>query len=69
MMWTPADTLRLMLFACLFGMVMVAVLYLRQRKLSTLAYFLWGLLALILPVLGPYLVITLRPGELIRTTE
>lgn len=42
---------------------MVAVLYLRQRKLSTLAYFMWGLLALMLPVLGPYLVIIARPGE------
>ena len=50
MNWTPGDTLRILLFACLFGMVMVAVLYLRQRKLSTLAYFMWGLLALMLPV-------------------
>jgi membrane-bound metal-dependent hydrolase YbcI (DUF457 family) len=55
--------LRILLFACLFGMLMVAVLYLRQRKLTTLAYFLWGLLALLLPILGPYLVITARPGE------
>ena len=69
MIWTPADTMRLLIFACLFGMVMVAVLYLRQRKLSTLAYFLWGLLALTVPFLGPYLVITSRPGEPIRTPE
>ena len=62
-MWTPDDILRIMLFACLFGMVMVAVLYLRQRKLSTMAYLLWGLLAVVVPVLGPYLVITSRPGE------
>jgi len=56
------------MLACLFGMVMVAVLYLRQRKLSTMAYLLWGLLALMLPVIGPYLVITARPGEPSRIT-
>jgi hypothetical protein len=60
---TTADTLRILLLACLFGMLMVAVLYLRQRKLTTLAYFMWGLLALLLPILGPYLVISARPGE------
>ena len=65
-MWTPDDILRVMLFACLFGMVMVAILYLRQRKLSTMAYVLWGLLAVVVPVLGPYLVITSRPGEPVR---
>ncbi len=52
-----------MLFACLFGMVMVAIFYLRQRKLTTLAYLLWGLFAVVVPVLGPYLVIISRPGE------
>ena len=62
-MWIPEDILRIMLFACLFGMVMVAILYLRQRKLSTMAYLLWGLLAVVVPVLGPYLVIISRPGE------
>lgn len=69
MIWTPADTLRILLFACLFGMLMVAVLYLRRRKLSTLAYFLWGLLALLLPVVGPYLVIAARPGQPLTLTE
>lgn len=54
--------LRLWLFVCLFGMVMISISYLRQRKLSTLAFLLWGLLALMLPVLGPYLVIASRPG-------
>lgn len=66
MIWTPVETLRIMLYVCLFGMAIVAVLYLRQRKLSTLAYFLWGLLALMLPVLGPYLVIISRPGKPLR---
>lgn len=42
---------------------MLAVLFLRQRKLSTLGYLMWGLLALFIPILGPYLVIAARPGE------
>ena len=63
MTWTAADTLRVLLFVCLIGMLIMAVLYLRQRKLSTLDYVLWGLLALFLPVLGPYLVIAMRPGK------
>ncbi|MEJ2756904.1 MAG: hypothetical protein P8046_00350 [Anaerolineales bacterium] len=53
---------RFWIFACLFGMVMLAVLYLRQRKLSTLAFVLWGVLALVVPVIGPFLVIAARPG-------
>ncbi len=63
MMWTSADTLRVLIFVCIFGMLLVAILYLRQRKLSTMAYLLWGILALMLPVLGPYLVIAARPGK------
>jgi len=68
-MWTPINTLRIIMFACLFGMVLIAVLYLRQRKLSTMVYLLWGLLALILPVVGPYLVIASRPGEPTQPAE
>ena len=63
MMWTTADTLLLLLFASIGGMLLLAVLYLNQRKLSTLSFVLWGLLALSIPLLGPYLVIALRPGE------
>ena len=62
-MWETADTLRVSLLAVLFGMLLIAVLYLRQRKLSTLAYVLWGIFALLLPVIGPYLAIASQPGE------
>jgi hypothetical protein len=58
-----ADVLRVLIYVELFGMLLVAILYLRQRKLSTLAYVLWGVFALLLPVVGPYLVIVARPGE------
>ena len=63
MMWTAADILLLLLFASLGGMLLLAVLYLNQRKLTTLSFVLWGLLAISIPLLGPYLVIALRPGE------
>lgn len=62
-MWETTDILRVLLYVVLFGMLMIAVLYLRQRKLSKAAYVLWGILALILPVIGPYIVIASRPGE------
>jgi hypothetical protein len=63
MIWTTADTLLTLLLASICGMLVLAVLYLNQRKLSTLSFVLWGLLALSIPLLGPYLVIALRPGE------
>jgi len=44
-------------------MFLLAVLYLRRRKLSWLEYCAFGLLALFLPILGPFLVIALRPGQ------
>jgi hypothetical protein len=45
-------------------MPVLAVLFLRGRKLTVFQYLLWGLLALLLPVLGPYLVIAARPGQM-----
>lgn len=62
-MWETTDILRALLYVVLFGMLLIAVLYLRQRKLSKVAYVLWGILALIVPVVGPYIVIASRPGE------
>ena len=62
-MWTTAEVFRILLFFCLFGMLIIAILYLRQRKLSPLAFVLWGVFALLLPIVGPFLVISARPGE------
>jgi len=61
-MTNTGEVLRLILFADLFGMLMLAVLFLRGRRLSTLGYVCWGILALMLPVVGPYIVIATRPG-------
>ncbi len=62
-MWTAADILRVLLFACLFIQLILAALFLRGRKMSTFSYLLWGVLAIVLPLLGPYLVIASRPGK------
>jgi hypothetical protein len=54
--------MRLLLLACLVGMAVLAVLFLRRRKLSMLAYLGWGLVIVLLPLVGPFLVILIRPG-------
>jgi hypothetical protein len=41
----------------------LALSYLRRRRMSLWAFALWGIFALLVPVLGPFLVIALRPGE------
>ena len=57
-----ADVLRVMLVVCVVGMFALAMLYLFQRRLAWHQYLGWGLVALIFPVLGPFLVIANRPG-------
>jgi hypothetical protein len=57
------QTMRLILLVVLFGMQLLAAFYLRQRRMPFLAFLSWGLLALLLPVLGPYLVIASKPGK------
>jgi hypothetical protein len=44
-------------------MAFLAVFYLRRRQLTWEAYCFWGLLTIVLPVLGPFLVIVSRPGR------
>ena len=51
------------LLACILGMALLAVFYLRRRELSLLAYAGWGLLALLIPLIGPFLVLWFRPGK------
>lgn len=57
------EIIRLVLLADILMMLFLAVFYLRQRKLTWLEFSLWGLLALVVPVLGPFLVIAARPGR------
>ena len=62
---TP-ETLRITLLCYLVAQFLLAIAYLSQRKLSFSQYMLWGLLALLIPALGPFLVILLRPGEFVH---
>jgi hypothetical protein len=56
------DVMRALLLLCLIGMALLAAFYLRQRSLSIYGYLGYGLLILLIPVLGPFLVILSRPG-------
>jgi surface polysaccharide O-acyltransferase-like enzyme len=60
-----ADALRVILVTFLVAIYLVAVSYLRRRKMSNLAYAFWGTFALLLPAFGPFFVIAYRPGELV----
>lgn len=55
------ETMRILLAACIVAMALLAILYLRRRELSTPEHIACGLLIL-LPLLGPFLVILLHPG-------
>ena len=60
-----ADALRVILVTFLVAIYLLAVSYLRRRKMSNLAYAFWGTFALLLPAFGPFFVIAYRPGELV----
>lgn len=55
--------LRVLLIIDIVSMAALAAFYLRQRRLSWLEYCEWGLLAVMVPLLGPFLVIINHPGE------
>ena len=57
-----ATLLRFLLTGYLVAAFAVALFYLRHRRVTLVEYFLWGTLALALPVLGPFFVIAARPG-------
>ncbi len=58
-----ADTMRAILFICLLGMALLAALFLRRRSLSFQEYLGWGLLIVLVPLLGPFLVLLAAPGQ------
>ena len=55
--------MQLLLLICLLGMELLGVFCLRRRQLSVWGYLGWGLLTVLLPLLGPFLVILFRPGK------
>ena len=56
------QTFQYLLVGCLVGMALLAVFYLRGRRLSLLGYLAWGLVALLIPAVGPFIVILAHPG-------
>lgn len=57
------DFLQILLVLDILGMAILAIFYLRQRPLSWLSFLGWGLLAVLVPILGPFLAIVTRPGS------
>ena len=57
------DTLQLLLVVYFLAMSFLAAFYLRRRNLSLLEYTAWGIIAILLPAVGPFLVIWMRPGQ------
>jgi hypothetical protein len=61
-MLLSADWMRLLLCVCLIGIAILAAFFLRGRSLSLLAYLGWGALIILLPLIGPFLVVLIQPG-------
>lgn len=57
-----AAVIRSLLVIDMAGMALLALFFLRHRRMSWVSYCRWGLLAVGVPVLGPFLVIARRPG-------
>jgi hypothetical protein len=62
-MLLTSEVMRALLVICVLGMALLAALYLRKRQLTVGEYIGWGLLAVMLPLLGPFLVILYKPGK------
>lgn len=60
---TSPDLMRAILIAAILGMALLAALYLRRREMAIAEYLFWGLIIILLPLLGPFLVILARPGK------
>ena len=56
------ENMRTFLIVTMITVAVIAILYLRRRKLSITGYLWWGTLILLLPILGPILVIAAAPG-------
>jgi hypothetical protein len=57
-----ARDLHLLLILFVFAMYFLVVAYLRRRRMPFGAYAFWGLVAMLIPVFGPFLVIARKPG-------
>jgi heme/copper-type cytochrome/quinol oxidase subunit 4 len=58
-----AEIIRLLLALVMIGMALLALFYMRQRKLTGWQTTRFALLAICVPLLGPFLVIICQPGK------
>jgi hypothetical protein len=66
-MLLSSETMRGLLTLCALSMAELAIFFLRQRRLPLGTYLLWGLLAILLPWLGPFIVLWKKPGSKPKT--
>lgn len=57
------DLLRALLAICIWSMAVLAAVYLQRRSLPVHQYICWGLLIILVPLLGPFLVVLYKPGK------
>jgi hypothetical protein len=57
------DVMQVFLILSVLGMALFAYLYLRRRELTFLEYLRWGLIIVLLPLVGPFLMILALPGK------
>jgi hypothetical protein len=62
-MLISAGVMRLLLGTSVMGMALLAIFYLRQRRMPFDEFLAWGLLAIFVPVFGPFWVIYKHPGR------
>jgi hypothetical protein len=60
---TAPELLRGLLILTIIVMAALALFFLSRRRLTPYEFAAWGLLAILVPLLGPFLVIYLRPGD------
>jgi len=56
------ETMRVLLGITVIGMALIAARFLYRRKLNLTGYLWWGALLILVPILGPILVIAAAPG-------
>jgi len=62
MLLTP-EFVRWVMLIGLLSIACLTCLYLRRRNLTARAYLTWGLLAILFPLIGPFLVLLSKPGK------
>jgi hypothetical protein len=58
-----------LLMVCIIGEAILAALYLSTRSLSIPETLGWGLVIVLVPLLGPFLAIAIRPGQALEPAQ